>query len=256
MSGSIIRTLCLPLAILAGTLSLKGEQAGKADAAQLYSDGKYEEAAAIWKAMEPTSPSAALYFNLGLAYAKLGQSPEAIYSFEQGLRMKPMHSSLWRVLETERKKNKELTTPVDPFFLAQWYKGYRMALRPGIWVFLGLCFLFTVILYLLCQKGVIPLRAFIKGNWPAWIAACGLLMIFTGIASYSYLHKEDEAIVMRGCEMRQAPAVESPALRTLPPGEKIVIRDALGEWYHVTLPNLDEGWVEKSCNKIIRIPQP
>ena len=256
MRGRNIRALCLPVAILFATLSLKGEQAGKDAAAQLYSEGKYEEAVAIWKAMERHSPSAALYFNLGMAYAQMGESPEAIYAFEQGLRMKPLHPSLLRLLEAERKKNKELTTPVDPFFLAQWYRGYRMMLRPGAWVFMGLCLSWIVILHFLCKRGVIPVRVFLKGNWPAWIAGCGLLMIFTGIASYLYMQKEDEAIVMSKCEMRQAPAVESPSLRTLPPGEKIVIHDGLGEWYHVTLPNLDEGWVEKSCSKIIRIPQP
>ncbi len=225
-------------------------------AGQSYEAKKYQEAIDIWKGVAATSPDAGLYYNIGMAYAHLGQTAEAVYAFEQGLRLKPLDDRLTKQRMAERKNIPDAVIPIEPFFLSRWYHGYLMLFRPGTWAFLGLIAILLFVLHHMAIRGLLPVKVMVRGAAPWLVALAGGIMLLTAAVSYRQLARKDESIVMQPCALRQAPAEESPSVRLLSPGEKIVVRDAIGDWQHVILVNLDDGWIKKECGRVIYLPRP
>lgn len=81
----------------------------------------------------------------------------------------------------------------------------------------------------------------------------GILFISCAWLSYRQIYRTNEAIVVIESIFRQAPSDDSPPIRTIYPGEKVIVSDQIGNWYQVSLLNLDEGWVEQEAMDFILI---
>jgi len=86
-----------------------------------------------------------------------------------------------------------------------------------------------------------------------WVSLVGMIFLCTAFLSIQHLCRHDEGIILHTCELKQASSGDSPILRMLSPGEKVRIKDRIGEWYYVALLNLDYGWVKNDCFKIISV---
>jgi tetratricopeptide (TPR) repeat protein len=215
---------------------------------------QYKEALAVWNEMIASGQATVgLYFNIGMTESLLQNTPGAILAYEKALRLKPMNKTVRTAILEERKKIENGTIPVNPFFLSEWYKGLVTLLRPGYWAILGLgsiaVALFGFIRYLTRK----PFKPQLKRNVLIYFLAMGFCCLALGLLSYREIYRDDEAIVIEACEFMQAPADDSPHIRTLHPGEKIVIADQIGDWYNVRLLNLDIGWIKKNCLVSIQI---
>lgn len=243
------------LLFLTGITSVfcSGDLSDEKTAATLYHNHQYEEALAIWNKMADNRSNAGLYFNIGLAESQLRNSPEAIYAYEQALRLRPLNTKYQKALEHERKKIDNAVIPINPFFLESWYLGWITCFRPGVWALLGLiCLIVAIILYLIQIKALPWLIGVPKLINRITIFA-GLLFLVTAFFSFQHLYKKDECILVQSCELKQASAAESPVLRLLSAGEKVIIKDKIGEWNYVALVNLDYGWIKNDCFKVISI---
>lgn len=223
------------------------------DAAAFFHDHQYQEALNIWNGLEKHNANGNLYFNIGLAESNLQHIPEAIYAFEQALRFQPGNGDFKNALELERKKIEDAVIPVAPFFLMEWYRDLICLWRPGFWAFLGLVLLVVTIFSYLSNNKLIHSKWEIKSRWTGLCFIAGVLFLFAALLSYAHLTTEDEAIVMQSCDLRQASSIESPLLRQLNAGEKVIIKDKIGDWYYVSLLNLDYGWMDQQCLNIIRV---
>lgn len=223
------------------------DQAG--DQAEVFFKQKeYEKALSIWYGMIETGKSSAgIFYNIGLAESQLHNTPKAILGFEKALRLKPMNAAIQSAIMEERKKIQLATIPVEPFFLNEWYKAVVTFLRPGYWSFLGLALISLVILGVLRETKKIKMEEWQVLRKKIPLALLGAIFLLTGLLSYRELYRKNEAILADVCEVRQAPANDSPEIRTLYPGEKIMMTDSIGVWCHVQLLNLDAGWIKKDC---------
>lgn len=223
-------------------------------ATNLYRDGKYKEALITWYDLVNrgnTDPN--LFFNIGSAESLLGHIPESILAFEKAARLRPTNQTSIDAIKKERDKMENAVIPVHPFFLIDAYRDALSVFRPGGWVLLGLvCILFYLLQWLVQTKAIVQIRI-IKGNKKWFFIAAGIFFILIGLLSYTQLHREDEAIVMKLCDCRQAASGESPVIRALSAGEKVKVIDQIAEWNKVSLLNLDEGWVKTDCLKPIVI---
>jgi tetratricopeptide (TPR) repeat protein len=225
------------------------------DSAEMYfQQGEYQEALNIWYDQAASGiPSADLYYNIGIAESMLRHTPNAIFAYEQALRLKPMNKEMNGALAEERKKIQEAVIPVNPFFLQKWYEAFLSFLRPGYWAMAGLCLLCLLTLNLLGEFQVLFQKPFLHGKlkWSTGVLAI-LTLVLAGMA-YKEIYRADEAIVYSACGFRQAPSEDSPEIRNLYPGEKTFIKDQIGDWLHVKLLNQDAGWIRKDCLKTIRV---
>lgn len=219
------------------------------DQAKAFFDQKeYDKALSIWYGMiDSDKSSAGLFYNIGLAESQLSNTPKAMLGFEKALRLKPSNKAIQSAIAAERKKIQDATIPVEPFFLNEWYKALVTFLRPGYWSFLGLTLIGLSIISLLRATSKFKKEESKIFHYKIPLALLGGCFVLIGWLSYREIYRENEAIIAASCDVRQAPASDSPEIRTLYAGEKITMTDSIGEWYHVQLLNLDAGWLKKEC---------
>ena len=219
-----------------------------------FQEKQYAEALDIWYGIVQSGhPSAGVYYNIGVTESLLDNTPKAILAFEQALRLKPMSREINSALVETRKKIEQGAIPVSPFFLKQWYRYILSLLRPGYWALFGLTVLVVAVLVFLGRLYRLTPRRFISTQKRNVLVVIGIVLLFLAWLSYKQIYRTDEAIIEVMCEFKQAPSFESPLIRLLYPGEKVVITDEIGDWYNVNLLNLDAGWVQKEYLMPIRI---
>ena len=246
LAKSAIRILFAVACMLVSPMVYADQTEDQAEA--FFKQKQYDQALSIWYGMiESGKSSAGIFYNIGLAESQLQNTPKAMLAYEKALRLKPMNEAIQSAIIEERKKIQDATIPVAPFFLNEWYKAMITFLRPGYWSFLGLCLIGIMIMSLLSANKKFKTEERQLHRYKLPLIVLGTFFILSGWLSYREIYRENEAIVAVTCEVRQAPASDSPEARTLYPGEKILMTDRIGEWYHVQLLNLDAGWIKKDC---------
>ena len=225
------------------------------DSASLYFEqGEYQKALAIWEQAAITYPVAPLFFNSGLAYQALGNRVDAIYRFEQALRLQPWNGRIRRAVDTSRESLHDAVIPVNSFFLQTWYQYLLAFLRPGQWALLGLGCVMVVLIHVLGKHHLFRIKPFLRGRFSLYSLILGVCLLLLAVLSYHRLAERHEALLQEDCTLYQGATSDSPELRKLEAGEKVTITDAIGSWKYVTLPNLDRGWLQEPCIRIISIP--
>ncbi len=229
-------------------------QSAEEKAQSFFNQGAYQEALTEWyQLLEAGNTSSGLYYNIGLAASALNQPGEAMVAFEKALRISPSNKAIQIAIERERENIRDATIPVRPFFLTSWYRQIVMLFRPGVWAVLGLCVLIFIVgrfLLLLKQN---------PSHWSIhvrriryWVLAAFILLVLACL-SYASLHRANEAIISMPCTFREAPSDDSPVIKLIGEGEKVVITDQIGDWHNVYLLNQDAGWIRSECLMPIRI---
>jgi len=248
-----IQLVLLFLFVASFQQALCSSQDAERTASTLYNNHQYQQALELWTKMVDAKSSSGLFFNIGLAQSRLHNSPEAIYAFEQALRLRPLNVKYAKALKEERKKIDNPVIPLTLFFLERWYLGWITCLRPGTWAILGLLLVIIAVVTYLLHIGALPLKREVPKSMPLSIGFVGLIFMASSLFSYGHLYRQDEGILMNTCELKQASSPESPVLRSLSGGEKVRIKDRIGEWNYVALLNLDYGWIKSDCIKLISI---
>ena len=243
---SVVFSLLLSVNMLFGGSSAK-------DAARLFQEKQYEEAVQLWKSEASHHASSSLFYNIGLAESRLGHTAESIYAYEQALRLKPMRNSIKEAVLAERKKIDNAVVPIESFFLRDVFVGYVTFLRPGWWVMIGLLLLLFSVLLWLQQIKILSIIKFRKPPAIKWSLILAFLFLVTSFFSFQTIYRTHEYIVMTKCSLHQASSPESPEIRVMGAGEKVIVEDEIGEWYYVALLNLDYGWIKKECCKEIML---
>ena len=252
--GKRINLIILAVLIFCVTAGA-GVAADSAAQAEVYFQNKqYQEALAIWHQVAATGDvSAGTYFNIGMAESMLNNVPGAMLAFEKALRIKPGNKMITSAILAERKKIEDPTIPVEPFFVATWYKAFLSLMRPGYWALLGLVLLTGGLIHFLLKLKRQPGYAAGASRWSILMSVTGAMLLLIGLLGYLEIYRQNEAIINARCEIRQAPAEDSPLARILSPGEKVTITDHIGNWSKVSLLNLDEGWIKTDCMVPIRM---
>jgi tetratricopeptide (TPR) repeat protein len=241
-----IRFLLAFTCMLVSPLVYADEAADQAEA--FFNQKEYDKALTIWyKMIESGETSTGIFYNIGLAESQLRNTPKAILALEKAARLKPMNKAVQSAITEERKKIQNATIPVEPFFLNEWYKAVVTFLRPGYWSFIGLSLIGIGMVSMLSAGPRSKTEDGPVHRFKIPLIILGACFVLMGWLSYREIYRENEAIIAVSCEVRQAPAGDSPATRSLSPGEKIIMTDSIGEWYHVQLLNLDAGWLKKNC---------
>ena len=226
----------------------------KEEAAQLFQHKQYKEALDIWYGLVRSGQvGAGIYYNIGVSESLLGQTPKAVLAFEKALRFKPADKRIMEALVLERKKIESAVIPVPIFFLSRWINTALSFLRPGYWAMIGLTIFLLLIVWITKDKNNTWRNQEIERRMVLILLAGGIFFLSCAWLSYRQLYRTDEAIVVAECVFRQAPSDDSPSLRTIYPGEKVILSDQIGEWHQVRLLNLDEGWVKGDSLELINI---
>ena len=109
---------------------------------EAYAAGQFEDALQDWSDVEATGlRSRELYYNLGNAYFKTGQTARAILNYERALRLDPSDADIRYNLEFARAQTQDRIDEVPEFILKTWTRKMGYWMSSDAWAVLSLVLL-------------------------------------------------------------------------------------------------------------------
>ena len=220
-----------------------------------YSAGQYEEALQDWSDVEATGlRSRELYYNLGNAYFKTGETARAILNYERALRLDPSDADIRYNLEFARAQTQDRIDEVPEFILKTWTRKVGYWMSSDAWAVLSLVLLALalglVLLFLLGPTAGMRRTGFFTG-----IAALLLALASWGFARSQKADAErhDEAIVMRPVSsVTSSPSADAAkSLFILHEGTKVKVLDEVSGYKDIELSDGRRGWIAAGDIEII-----
>lgn len=224
------------------------------EANEAYTRSEYKYAAELYEQiLTEGMVSADLYYNLGNAYFKSNQLGPAIVNFERALRLRPADEDASHNLAVARSRIVDSTEQRPQLFYERWWKAAYSLQGSDGWavtsIILIIAFLAATSAYLFSKTVV----------WKKVSFYFMLLFFITGTLSLVFAQKqynrftsEKEAIIMQArVTAKSSPSAQSSDLFLMHEGTKVTIRNGLGEWKEISLPNGSVGWIKNESMEII-----
>ncbi|NRF40458.1 tetratricopeptide repeat protein [Pedobacter sp. LMG 31643] len=219
-----------------------------------YAKAQYKEAVQSYQEVLNTGyKSAAVYFNLGNAYYKLGEMAPAILNYEKAYKITPGDQEIQLNLQLANLKIADKIEVVPEFFMAKWWKSLVLFFSAQVLSIFAVTFFLLgfalLIVYLFAISVSIKKPAFYAG---IALLVLGLLSIFIVNAQSNYLNSSSQAIVFNGTvNVKSGPDDKSKTLFVIHEGTKVTIKQNDDNWLKVELPNGNIGWIESVAIKEI-----
>ncbi len=220
-----------------------------------YRDGDFEAALASYvQILESGYESAALYYNIGNSYFKLGDLGRSILFYERALELNPRDDDARANLELAQSLTADEITPLPGFWPLRVLDWWVHAL-PSSWLMVIVGFF-----YLMCMAALVAVILVRSGTLDLWgrrvAFVAGVLTLVFGlnlIALELELAEPTEAIVLADeVAVHSAPSADQ-ALQvfTIHEGTKARIDQQSGGWAEIVLADGKVGWVRMEVLEII-----
>ena len=222
---------------------------------EAYSAGQWAEALGDWSDVAATGlRSKELYYNLGNAYFKTGETAQAILQYERALRQDPSDADVRYNLEFARSLTQDRIDEVPEFILRTWVRKVGYWMSSDGWAILSLVLLALglgmLLLFLLGPTAGARRTGFFTG-----LAALLLALAAWGFARSQKADAErhDEAIVMRPVSsVTSSPSSDAAkSLFILHEGTKVKVLDEVSGYRDIELADGRRGWISSSDIEII-----
>lgn len=237
MTRSILKLL-VPLLLLAPNVATAAE-----DGVAALERGAYVEAVQLLEAETTAEPSAAAYYNLGLAYLRTGQRGPAVWAALSSRALGGVDATQSLLTELERAAPPELR-PLSASPIALRWRRLATAGPDNTWAIAALALSLVGGLFgaIACAR---PGSGGRRGAWTA-LAVCGFVLA-AACAALAYtraaLRSATTAAVVADVSLHVAPSARSEVVRSLPAGVVLELGELLEGHYAVTLPTGAAGWV-------------
>ncbi|MFW5687410.1 MAG: tetratricopeptide repeat protein [Bacteroidota bacterium] len=197
--------------------------------------------------------SAELYYNLGNAYFRNNLMGAAILNYERALRMDPNNDDIRHNLAVARSRIVDRVESPPELFYERWWKLlWNMQSADG-WAITSIVvivlFLATTSLYLFSRRLIQKKAAFYSMLLLFLVAVFSLIF---ARKQYNRLTSGGEAIIMQTrVTAKSSPSNQSGDLFLIHEGTKVNIRNILGEWREISLPDGSVGWIKEETMEII-----
>ena len=219
-----------------------------ARANQDYAQNNFKEAISGFETLVRSGQwSANLFYNLGNAYFRAGDSGRAILNYERALALERHHPEATANLQIARDEARALE--MQPSWLERYLKfasinQYTMTAAVAFWA------------GLFCVVGLI----FARRRSAAIIALliCSLLVFVIAILAIyelDYGSKGRALAIVTGKDVqaRLATADTANSVLALPPGSEVKILSTRGDWVYAALPNNLRGWIPAKDAEPVRL---
>lgn len=220
-----------------------------------YSDGRYYEAAVLWQAVTLSGEeSPVLYYNIGNAFFKQSNYPQAILYYERALKLDPSYSDARFNLEYANGFVQDKIEPVPEFILKSLARKLCYVLGSDAWAVLFLLFLAAAL-----AMAVLFLLASTTGRRRAGFYA-GIVFLLLSLASlgFSIWQKSDyrnagDAIVTAPVSAVKSSPGDGSAkdLFVIHEGTKVKVLDQVGDWKNISLADGRQGWMMSKDIEVI-----
>lgn len=210
-----------------------------------YNKENYVEAVRQYEAALKQNNDVTTFYNLGCAYYRLQQLPQAILNFERALRLNPEDENIRFNLELCQHRIVDRFNPMDEMFFITYIKEFIKTKSAGQWGLLALCcFACALMLFLVYWFG---LKTWLRKS--AFFAALIIFIVsvsfnvFAGIQHFE-TNNTTKAVVFTKEHVYGSPTEGAKKLRQINPGTSLIITEEnVKGWYGIRLPDGTEGWV-------------
>ncbi len=214
---------------------------------KLYEEGKFAEAAAAYgKLIDSGAVSAAVYFNRGNAFFRMGQLGRAIAAYHHAERLAPRDRELRANLQIARTKARGGAAYAPP--KAQKLLG---ALTLNEWALLTAAGVWGLFIFLALVQWRVDLRPLLQ----KYAVASAVVAIIAGICLVAELNLDYFArtavVVVGEAEIRNGPLDESAELFKVRDGAELEILDRKEGWLQVADAAQRSGWVK--LNQVVEL---
>lgn len=221
---------------------------------ELYGQEMYHDAITLYDSIISMGyESAGVYYNLGNAWFKLNDLPNAILNYERARKLAPGDEDILFNLHVAKTKTVDKIEPVPELFLYTWWRSLYTFFSSETWTIAGIVlfflFFFCLAFYLLSRIMWIRKTAFYSG---IVILILSVFSIFLGFERYKAEKSEDEAIVFTPTvTVKSSPRENSVDLFVIHEGAKVSIIDEFEGWYEIRIESGSIGWMPASSARII-----
>ncbi|MFN0201578.1 MAG: SH3 domain-containing protein [Bacteroidia bacterium] len=217
---------------------------------QAYQKGSYALCISLLDSLHHQKMGAAsTFYNEGNAYYQFKNYPQAILNYERALRLENGNKDILNNLNLANKQLTDNINPIPELFIFRWWKSLACLFSPTFWAIFALLFLgiglFFAVSYRLSPR---------KNKMRMLILFLFLAIIgrFAYMSSYDVLYLNRFAIILQNeAQLKAKPGEESATVRKITAGIKVEIKEELGDWANVKLPNGELGWLAlKNMEKI------
>ena len=220
----------------------------KANAA--YLSQNYNEAVEGYEQILRTGQtSAKLYFNLGNAYFKNGQTNLAILYLERAKLLDPNNKDIdFNIAFVNQNVVTKLEPLPQPFFV-RWRASILNMHSTDTWAIISISAFITFLLL----AGLFIFSKIVLVRRISFIS--GIVILLLSIFTFSFAGKQKKKISQRNSAIvfcprvtvKSAPTATSTNLFLIYEGVKVELTDSIGTWKEIKLADGNEGWLQDSC---------
>ena len=222
---------------------------------EAYSAGDWNQALSDWNGVAETGlRSKELYFNLGNAFFKNGETARAILNYERAARLDPSDTDVRYNLEFARSMTQDRIDEVPEFILKTWMRKVNYLMSSNAWAWCSLFLLaLTLGLALLFLLG--PTAGSRRTGFFTGIVALLLTLLCWGFArsQKADAQRHDTAIVMRPVtSVTSSPSSDAAkSLFILHEGTKVKVLDSVSGYTDIELSDGRRGWIPSGDIEVI-----
>lgn len=213
-----------------------------------YKNGEFANAATLYEQLLETGSAPELHYNLGNAYFKQNEIGKSILNYERALRLRSFYEDAKYNLSIARERIVDNVEDTQNSFLIVWTNSLINLLNSNVWAYISItCLVLAAVCFLLFafSQRLTARKIAFHLTWIAFVV-CITTGVFSGISYHRYTERA-AAIVMQGvATVKSAPDRSGTDLFILHEGTKVMIKDKLGDWNEIILPNGGRGWIESA----------
>ena len=200
--------------------------------------------------LENNWDSPELYYNLGNAFYRSGNTAGAVWAYESCLKLSPTHSNASYNLKLANLKVKDrVDLPKPPLYL-KWYLGIKEQFTSSEWINISL---FILLLFSLIATICRFLSNSVLINLRGIVLSVLFVVIFFTIHSIWTKSSVKEGIIYdMKVEVRSEPNPFSTRLFEVHAGLKVSVGQFSNDWISIELLDGKTGWVEDNDIRLIR----
>nr|WP_308570701.1 tetratricopeptide repeat protein [Segatella cerevisiae] len=218
----------------------------KANADAEYSKGNYQQAIKDYQQLLRDGVSAPLYYNLGNAYYRSDNIPQAVLAYERAHLIQPGDKDIRFNLEFARNKTIDKIIPQSELFFVTWYKDLVNFTSVDHWAYIAigslLLSLILVLVYLFGQN--LTWRK--VGFYGACVTVVAFLLcnLFAFQQKSALVHRTGAIVIAPSISVKKTPAPNSSEAFVIHEGTRVEITDkTMKQWRGVKLADGREGWL-------------
>lgn len=242
----------LLLLLLMATVPVAAQTKQEADSA--YAQERYQQAAKVYEQLLKRGVSADLYYNLGNAYYRMDNIPQAVLNYERALLLSPGDEDIRLNLQLARSKTVDKIVPESEMFFVTWYRSLVSQQSVDAWARTGLLSLVVAIVlalaYLFASALWLRKVGFFGGT--LFLLLFALSNLFAWQQKRALAERTGAVVMQSAVTVRSTPSDNGTDLFVLHEGTRVTITDgSMSGWKKIRVADGKEGWLETKQIAII-----